>query len=742
MKGVSSKNMGKLIKYLKKYALSVIAILFLLLVQAYCALALPDSMSSIVNVGIQQGGISNAAPMEIREKQMNRLFYFMSDDEKTFVEDNYTLQDKEENGEKLYVLNENADSKTIDELSSAFEMPMTIVSFLQSENEQTKALKAQLAAGKTDKSISILDILDAMPQKQKSAVLADINTQLEKFDDIDQSMSKQMAISFVKEEYKAIGIDTAKIQNEYILQSGLIMVVYALAIAVSSVLVSLLASRVGSGLACELRRDVFRKVVGFSNKEYNSFSTASLITRCTNDIQQIQMLVIMLLRMVIYAPILGIGALVNVMKTGKDMAWVIAVAIGLILVLIMLLMIFAMPKFNILQKLVDRLNLVSREMLTGLPVIRAFSREKYEEKRFDAANTDLMRANLFVNRIMSAMMPVMMLIMNGICVLIVWVGADIISVGQMQVGNLMAFIQYTMQIIMSFLMLSMMSIMLPRAMVSAKRVAEVLNTENTVKDIENPEQMDSGKSGIVEFKNVCFRYPGAEEDVLHNINFVAKPGQTTAFIGSTGSGKSTLISLIPRFYDVTDGEIKIGGKDIRKISKKSLRDLIGYVPQKGFLFTGDINSNISYGAENITQQQIEKAAEISQSAEFINEKPDKYSYAISQGGTNVSGGQRQRLSIARAIAKNPQIYIFDDSFSALDFKTDAALRKALKTETKDSTVLIVAQRISTILNADQIIVLDNGEIVGKGTHKELLKNCEVYRQIAQSQLSKEELENE
>ena len=578
-----------------------------------------------------------------------------------------------------------------------------------------------------------------MTDEQRSQMITAINDKMKEMPD---SILEQSAVVFVKQEYQAVGIDTDKLQNNYVLLTGAKMLGLALLSMLLTVLVGFIASRVAASLGKELRGRVFRKVVSFSHAELDRFSTASLITRSTNDIQQIQMLFVMLQRIVFYAPIIGIGGVIKVLNTNTSMAWIIAVAVMAVLTLVIVLFAVAMPRFKIMQKLVDKVNLVTREILTGLPVIRAFSTQKHEEERFDKANKDLTRTNLFVNRVMTTMMPMMMLIMNGITVLIMWNGAHGVDAGSMQVGDLMAFMQYTMQIVMAFLMISMFSIMLPRASVSAGRIEEVLQTEPVIRDPEQTASFDDAKRGLVEFRNVSFRYPGAEENVLENISFTAKPGETTAFIGSTGSGKSTLINLIPRFYDITEGELLVDGADVRRVSQHDLRAKIGYVPQKGVLFSGTIASNLRYGNNDASQEELDKAAQIAQAADFIGEKPDGFDSEISQGGTNVSGGQKQRLSIARAIAIHPEIYIFDDSFSALDYKTDVALRKALKEETAGSTVLIVAQRISTILHAEQIIVLDEGKIVGKGTHKELLKTCEVYQQIAMSQLSKEELGNE
>ena len=554
-----------------------------------------------------------------------------------------------------------------------------------------------------------------------------------------ESIVTQRAVLYVKDEYKAIGMDTDALQNQYVLLAGAKMLGGALLSMAVTILVSLLAARVAAALGQELRGRVFRRVVDFSNAEFDRFSTASLITRSTNDIQQIQMLFVMLLRIVFYAPIMGVGGVVKVLNTNTSMAWIIGVAVLAIIAVVLVLFAVAMPKFNLMQKLVDKLNLVTREILTGLPVIRAFSTEKHEEERFDTANKNLTKTGLFVNRAMSCMMPVMMLIMNGVSLLIVWNGGHGIQNGDMQIGDMMAFIQYTMQIVMSFLMICMMSIMWPRASVSAKRIEEVIETEPSIRDPQRPLPFDETKKGLVEFQNVSFRYPGADENVLENISFTAKPGETTAFIGSTGSGKSTLINLIPRFYDVSEGQILVDGTDIRQVNQHDLRSRIGYVPQKGVLFSGTIESNIKYGNTEAGDDVMVQAAQTAQAEEFISLKPDTYGAEISQGGTNVSGGQKQRLSIARAIAVHPEIYIFDDSFSALDYKTDVALRRALKEQTAESTVIIVAQRISTILHAEQILVLDEGKIVGRGTHQELMESCEEYRQIAESQLSKEEL---
>ena len=621
---------------------------------------------------------------------------------------------------------------------------MLVVKGFENDSEETKKIKEEMLANLPPQMIQngdvdMFEVFSLMPKENLSEVRKTID---EKFSAMPDSIITQSAISYVRGEYENLGINTDKLQTNYMFLAGAKMLGIALLSAIATIVVGFLGARVAATLGRNLRSKVFNKVMSFSNTEMDKFSTASLITRSTNDIQQVQMLMVMMLRVVIYSPIIAIGGIIKVTKTNTSMTWIIAVAVIAILSLVMILFIVVMPKFKVVQKLVDRVNLVTREILTGIPVIRAFSTQKYEEKRFDKANLDLTKTNIFVNRVMACMMPAMMLVMNGISVLIMWNGAHGVDSGAMQVGDMMAFIQYTMQIIMSFLMISAISIMLPRAAVCVQRVDEVISTDLIIEDKEQTENFKEDKKGYIEFNNVSFKYPNAEEDVLSDISFVAKPGETTAFIGSTGSGKSTLINLIPRFYDVTEGSIKVDGVDVRNVSQHDLREKIGYVPQKGILFSGTIDSNLRYGREEATDVEIVRAAEIAQAMEFISSKPERFETEISQGGTNVSGGQKQRLSIARAIAKNPEIYIFDDSFSALDFKTDSALRKALKQETSDSTVLIVAQRISTILHADQIIVLDEGKVVGKGTHNELLKNCEVYKQIALSQLSKEELENE
>lgn len=713
--------MFKVLKNLKESWISVIAIVLLLVVQAAGDLTLPDYTSKIVNVGIQNGGIENVAPDVIRKSEMENLLIFTEDDDKI-------LASYEE------ISKEDLDSEEYEKLVKKYpalenETLYRIKKISKSEQDELDSLMA--------KPLMMLSTTKQMPKEQIDKMLETVN---QKLDDMQESILEQAAIQEVKNEYKAIGIDTDSIQNQYIIMAGLKMLGISLIIMISAISIMCLSARVAARLAKTLREKVFKKVLSFSNKEFSEYSTASLITRSTNDIQQIQGLIAILFRVVVYAPIIGIGGFLRVLsQSDNSMAWIIGVAILAILFVVATLFIIAMPRFKKLQQLIDKLNLVTREILTGLPVIRAFNTEKKEEKRFDKANIDLTKTNLFVNRAMSFMMPMLMLIMNGISLLIVWVGAHGIDAGTMQVGNMMAFIQYTMQIVMSFLMISMVSIMLPRASVSANRINEILETDETIKDSKEPKKLNPSKKGFVEFKNVSFRYPDSDEEVLSDISFTAEPGKTTAIIGSTGSGKSTIVNLIPRFYDVTSGNLLIDGVDIKDISNKDLRKIIGFVPQKGILFSGTIESNIKYGNPDMSDEQMIEAAQIAQATEFIESKPEKYQEPIAQGGSNVSGGQKQRLSIARAIAIDPEILVFDDSFSALDFKTDSILRAELAKKTQDKTVIIVAQRINTILNADQIIVLEDGKVVGKGTHEELIKNNETYKQIALSQLSAEEL---
>ena len=706
--------MFKLAKYLKPFTALIIIAILLLFVQAMSDLSLPDYMSNIVNKGIQQGGILNAVPKAMRQSTMDKLTIFMSDNEKSEVLKSYTLIDKS-----------NAD---YDKYIKDYPILATEPVYTLNDIDKTEVDIINPIIGKAFLAVSGIE-------KAKTEAKNGIK---EKFTALDENMITQAAVGPIKAEYTALGMNTYKIQSNYIINAGILMLLISLLSAVCTVAVGFLSARVAAGLSRNLRNDVFTKVESFSNTEFDKFSTASLITRTTNDITQIQMLIIIMIRMVIYAPIMGAGGVMKALSKSSSMSWIITLAVVVLLGLILTVFTVAMPKFKIIQKLIDRLNLVTRENLTGMMVIRAFNTQEFEEKRFDKANRDLTSTNLFVNRVMVFMMPAMMLIMNGVTLLIVWVGAHQIADSAMQVGDMMAFMQYAMQILFSFLMLSMMFIMIPRASVSAQRVAEVLDTKPTIVNPKEPKQFDKVE-GIIEFKNVTFRYPGAEGDALKDVSFKALPGQTTAFIGSTGSGKTTLVNLIPRFYDVTNGQVLIDGVDVKEVTQHDLREKIGYVPQKGSLFSGTVESNLKYADENATNADINKAAEIAQAMEFIGEKSEGFATEISQGGANISGGQKQRLSIARALVKKPQIYIFDDSFSALDFKTDAALRKALKAQTEASTVLIVAQRISTIMNAEQIIVLEDGEVVGIGTHKELMENCETYQEIALSQLSKEEL---
>ena len=719
--------MIKLMKYLKKSAGYVVLIIALLFLQAYCDLSLPDYTSKIVNVGIQQSGIEDSVPEKIRKTSMDSLQLFMDDNDKDTVDSFY-----EEDGD-LLVLKDDVTSEERDELNSIFGKPMIIVASFSSGGDEVNAMLTQMGI---PEGTDPMQALTMMPKEALDAMAEKIS---EKVDSMQDSIITQAGVSYVKSEYEAIGEDVDAIQMHYIKMAGVRMLGMALITMLCAICVVFLSSRVAASLGHDLRNAVYRKVITFSSKEYHKFSTASLITRCTNDIQQVQQVMTMLFRIVLYAPILGIGGVIRVLKTDSSMTWILGLAVGLILVVIIVLFQVAMPKFTVLQTLVDKLNLVTREILTGIPVIRAFSREKHEEERFEEANERLTKTNLFVNRCMTFMMPTMMLIMNGVSVLIIYSGAYAVDNGTMQVGNVMAFIQYAMQIIMSFLMITAMSIMLPRANVAALRINDVLKTEVSVTDPENPVLPAEDVKGTVEFDHVSFAYPEAGENVLTDISFKAEKGETIAVIGSTGSGKSTLVNLIPRFYDVTKGRILVDGVDVRDMTQKDVRSRLGYVPQKGILFSGTIDSNIRYGKTDISVNEVKEAAEVAQATEFIDTKPETYDSPISQGGTNVSGGQKQRLSIARAIAKKPEIFIFDDSFSALDFKTDSTLRKALKAHTKDATTIIVAQRISTILNADKIIVLDDGHMAGIGTHKELMKNCEVYRQIAMSQLSEEEL---
>lgn len=720
--------MIKIFKYLKSSIVSVLAIILLLFVQAYLDLTLPDYTSKIVNIGVQQAGIEDAAITEIGESSLNHLLLFMNDDDKNYIMDSYT-EFNDLNGEKIYKLKKDVDKTKINDI---YRKPMTIISFLNQSDKSETSISFNIPEG-----MDLYSALTVMPNDRKEEMLKGID---EKIKDVPDTILNQAAISYVKSEYTRINVDVNKIQMNYLFKTGAMMVLIALAIMLDGILIVLIGSRMAAKLAKTLREKVFTKTVYFSKNEMKGFGQSSLITRTTNDIQQVQGVIVFLLRVVFYAPIIGIGGVIKAMNTNSSMTYIIAVALITILVVMITLFAIAMPKFNVIQKMIDKLNLVSREILSGLPVIRAFSNEKHEEERFDKANKDLTSVSLFINRAMSFMMPIMMVIMNLVCVFIVYKGAYGVDNGSMQVGDIMAYIQYTMQIIMAFLMISMMSIMLPRANVSAKRIIEVIETDNIVKEKENPVVLGDHIKGVVKFNNVSFRYPDADYDVITDIDFTANPGETTAFIGSTGSGKSTVVNLLPRFYDVTGGSITIDGVDIRDLSLHELRDKIGFVPQKGILFTGSIKENIRYGNKKVKDIDIINALAVAQ-ADFIKNLKGGVNYKIAQGGTNVSGGQKQRLSIARAIAKNPNIYVFDDSFSALDFKTDAKLRQELSKIVKNKTVLIVAQRISTIMNADKIIVLNEGNIVGIGTHKELMKKCKIYKEIALSQLSKEELEN-
>ena len=721
--------MIKMFHYMKERWYYIVLIIALLFLQANCDLALPDYTSKIVNIGIQQKGIEDGVPEKIREESMEKLFLFMEDKDVDTVNEAYTLKGD------IYKLKEiNKDER--EKLNSIFGMPMMAVESFEEGGDQVKQIKEKM---QLPEDADLFQVFSQMPKEQLLKMMDAMTSNMK---DMPDSIVTQAAVQYVQQEYEGQGIDVDQMQIRYILMSGLKMLGLALVIMVAAISVTFLSARVAAILGRNLRNGVYRKVISFSGEELNHFSTASLITRSTNDIQQVQQVFAMIFRIVLYAPILGIGGVLKVLQTDASMTWILGVAVAAIIILVGLLFSIAMPKFTKLQYLIDELNLVSREILTGIPVIRAFSREKHEEARFEDANERLTKTNLFVHRCMTFMMPAMMLIMNGITILIVYNGAHAVDNGTMQVGNMMAFMQYAMQIIMSFLMITMMSIMLARASVAAKRINEVMGTKVSILDGEAHALPDKGAKGEVRFEHVGFSYPGADEETLTDIDFSAHKGETVAFIGSTGSGKSTLVNLIPRFFDVSSGRILVDGVDVRDMKLTDLRDRIGYVPQKGVLFSGTIDSNIRYGKEDATDAEVQRAAEVAQAWDFIQEKEEKVDSEIAQGGTNVSGGQKQRLSIARAIAKRPEIYIFDDSFSALDYKTDVVLRRALKKETKDAKTLIVAQRISTILHADRILVLDEGRVVGQGTHKELLKSCEVYRQIAMSQLSEEELANE
>ena len=726
--------MTKILKYLKPYWFSILVAFGLLFGQATCELTMPDYMQNIVNTGIQNVGIESGVYQQISEKTLNSCLMFASDSEKDLITSSYKLvtpskATKEEKTqipalktENVYLLKDIGEEKESKLNKTLTLLQMTMVEVSKSAKEENVQIPQLL----------MMNGVDTYRKAAKSEISK-----------LGDSTVSSMSSQFLKKEYTDLGMDMEKMQQDYIISSGIKMLGYALASAVCAILVGFLASRIAAGFSKNLRQAVFEKVTHFSNENLNTFSTSSLITRTTNDIQQLQMTIVMFLRIVMYAPIIGVGAILHVIESGANMTWILALCVVVILSVVLLIFMIVMPKFKIMQKMIDKLNSVVRELLDGMLVIRAFNNEKIEEDKFDKANKDITSISLFTTRAMAIMMPIMMFLMNGTTLMILWFGSKQVDAGMIQVGSIMAFMQYAMQVIMAFLMITMVAIMLPRANVSAQRIQEVLSSEITVQDKEKTSDFSSTMHGVVSFKNVSFRYPGADEDVLSDISFETKPGETTAFIGSTGSGKSTLINLVPRFYDVTSGSILVDGVDIRDVKQADLRSRIGYVPQKGMLLSGDIESNLLYSKKDATCDDIQEALSISQSSEFVSKKPEGIKSEINQGGTNVSGGQRQRLSIARAIVRKPEIYIFDDSFSALDFKTDAKLREALAASCKEtkSTVLLVAQRISSILHADQIIVLDEGKMVGKGTHAELMESCEVYQQIASSQLTKEELAN-
>jgi ATP-binding cassette subfamily B protein len=745
--------MLRLIKYLKPYALLIILSIALLFVLANADLALPDYLSKIVNIGIQQSGVENAVPKAIRQSEMNRLFIFMSSEHTVLVLEDYVLvkptsvkadEYLEEYpalaDEPIYVLKE-VDQDEIEVLNPIMGEALVVVSGIEQMIADPSKVPPlgddfDFDPSQIPPGIDIFDMLGMMPAEQRAEISSAIN---EMFATLGDNMINQMAVGAVKTEYEALGMDTGVLQTNYILRTGGTMLLISLLGGACTITVGFLASRTAAGAARDIRKAVFKKVESFSSAEFNQFSTASLITRSTNDVTQVQMVIFMIMRMVFYAPIIGVGGVIRAIDKSSEMWWIIAVAVVALLSLVLIVFSISLPKFRIIQSLIDRLNLVTRENLSGMMVIRAFNKQDDEEGRFDIANRDLTDTSLFVARVMVTMMPVMMLLMNVLSVGIIWVGAHQIAASTIQVGDMMAFMQYAMQIVFAFLMMSMLFIFLPRAAVSGGRIADVLETELVITDPQDPKQFKDPVVSQIEFRNVSFRYPGALDDVLHDISFTAKPGETTAFIGSTGCGKSTVVNLIPRFYDVTEGAVYLDGIDIREVKQSDLRDTIGYVPQKGMLFSGTIESNLLYADENASGETLKEAADIAQASEFIFSKPEGFEAEIAQGGSNVSGGQKQRLSIARALVKKPPIYIFDDSFSALDFKTDSALRRALKEKTGESSVLIVTQRVATVKNADQIIVLDEGRIVGKGKHHELMESCETYQEIALSQLSKEEL---
>jgi ATP-binding cassette subfamily B protein len=745
--------MSRLVKYLKPYAFLIILSITLLFILANADLALPDYLSRIVNNGIQQSGVEDAVPRAIRQSVMDKLFIFMSADEQTLISENYNLLEPgspdsdiylEEYpalaNEPIYVIDEGGLSDR-DQLNNIFGRALVVVSGIEqmiadpsdapSFGEGFDFDPSQIPPG-----MDVYDILSRMPEEQRDQISGEIE---EMFATLGESMITQMAVSAVRSEYEALGMDTASLQTDYILRTGGTMLLISLLGGVCTISVGYLAAKTAAGAARDIRQAVFKKVESFSSAEFNTFSTASLITRSTNDVTQVQTVIFMIMRMVLYAPIIGVGGVIRAIDKSAEMWWIIAVAVAALLSLILTVFTISLPKFRIIQDLIDRLNLVTREQLSGMMVIRAFNKQDDEEVRFNKANRDLTDNSLFVARVMVTMMPVMMLLMNGLSVGIIWVGAHQVAEATIQVGDMMAFMQYAMQIVFAFLMMSMMFIFLPRAAVSGGRIADVLETDLAIADPPEPKRFNDRLDGRIEFRNVSFRYPGALDDVLCDINFTANPGETTAFIGSTGCGKSTVVNLIPRFYDVTDGAVFLDGIDIREVKQSDLRDQIGYVPQTGMLFSGTVGSNLRYADENTSDETMREAAEIAQASEFIFATPEGFEGEIAQGGSNVSGGQKQRLSIARALVKKPPVYIFDDSFSALDFKTDSALRRALKENTGHSSVLIVTQRVATVKNADQIIVLDEGRVVGKGKHHDLMESCDTYQEIARSQLSEEEL---
>lgn len=747
--------MTRLARYIKPYLSLILIAVVLLFVQANADLALPDYLSKIVNVGIQQGGVENALPVAVRQSEMERLTIFLSTEDSDILLAHYTLVKRDSpdyadlvvaypalENEPVYVAGD-IDKATVERLNPVLSRAWLAVAGIE-QVMADPAKAAEMGIGgfggfdisKLPAGTDLFMLLKQMPAAQLAQMSKAMNAQ---FAALGDKMIAQAAVRAVNAEYSALGMDTTSLQTDYILHIGGLMLLLTLLSAACIIAVGFIAARVSAGLARDLRRAVFVKVEHFSNAEFDTFSTASLITRTTNDITQVQMVTMMMVRLVIYAPIMGVGGVIRAMGKGSSMWWIIAVAVAMLLSLIAIVFSIALPKFKSIQKLVDRLNLVARENLTGMMVIRAFNMQPFEENRFDKANRDLTSVTLFINRVMVVMMPVMMLIMNGLSLAIIWVGAHQVAQATMQVGDMMAFLQYAMQIVMAFLMLSMMFIMFPRAAVSADRIADVLETEPSIRDPENPQRFPQPVRGAIDFRNVSFRYPGADENVLCDINFTARPGQTTAIIGSTGSGKSTVVNLIPRLYDVTEGAILVDGVDIRTVTQHDLRDQIGYIPQQGTLFSGTIESNLRYAHEEAPEETLRWAVDIAQASEFIDAKPEGMRAEIAQGGGNVSGGQKQRLAIARALVKKPPIYIFDDSFSALDFKTDAALRRALKAHTGESTLLIVTQRVATVKSAEQIIVLEEGRMAGKGTHQELMATCPTYQEIALSQLSLEEL---